>query len=154
MPPHDKNALRSTVGLEAALIDHSLMTIAALATDDPRNFSVNVAGPAALLVAKLHKLGERRANGRLQNKDAHDVFRLLNLPTEQLASTISRLRDDPLAGPVTRTALTYLQEMFAAGPQALGSVAAGLAEQDVGDPDVTAAAAAALADDLITSLGP
>jgi hypothetical protein len=51
--------------------------VAALAPGDDRVFTANVAGSAALLVAKLHKLGERQATpGRLVDKDAHDIYRL------------------------------------------------------------------------------
>ena len=35
------------------------MTLGALEPGDPRTFEINVAGPAALLVAKIHKLADR-----------------------------------------------------------------------------------------------
>ncbi len=38
------------------------MIIGALDPADSRSVTMNVAGPGALLVAKLHKLGERVAN--------------------------------------------------------------------------------------------
>ena len=60
IPPHSKTATRRAVGLEAAVVDHAPMEVAALAPGDDRRCTVEVAGPAALLVAKLHKLGERR----------------------------------------------------------------------------------------------
>ncbi len=45
---------------------------------DSREFEVAVAGPAALLVAKLHKIHDRiDTPPRSDNKDAHDVYRLL-----------------------------------------------------------------------------
>ena len=78
IPPHAKDAARRAVGLEAAIVDHSPIEIRALARDDHRSHTANVAGPAALLVAKLHKIGERQATpGRLVDKDAHDIYRLL-----------------------------------------------------------------------------
>jgi hypothetical protein len=78
IPPHAKDAARRAVGLEAAVVDYAPTEIRALATDDRRIYTANVAGPAALLMAKLHKLGERQATpGRLVDKDAHDVYRLL-----------------------------------------------------------------------------
>jgi hypothetical protein len=58
-PPHDKPALRRAVALEAAALDNAVMTIRALATDD-RAVAARMAGPAALLVAELHKLGEQQ----------------------------------------------------------------------------------------------
>lgn len=61
IPPHSKHAARRAAGLEAALIDHAPMVVTALAPGDGRAYAASVAGPAALLVAKLHKLGERQA---------------------------------------------------------------------------------------------
>lgn len=58
IPPHSQTATRRAVGLEAAVVDHAPMRVAALALDDDRHCTIEVAGPAALLVAKLHKLGE------------------------------------------------------------------------------------------------
>jgi hypothetical protein len=54
IPPHSKRAARRARGLEAALVDHSAMDVAALEPSDPRHHSVAVAGSAALLVAKAH----------------------------------------------------------------------------------------------------
>ena len=59
VPPHSKRATRRASGLEAAIVDHTPAPIAALDSADRRSFTIEVAGPAALLVAKLHKLGER-----------------------------------------------------------------------------------------------
>lgn len=154
-PPHDRRALRRAVGLEAAVVDHSLMTIRALAAGDDRAVEARVAGPAALLVAKLHKLGERqeKAPGRLMDKDAYDVYRLLvAVPTEELAMTLVRLREDDLAGEVTAAAMDYLTELFGV-VDSVGSIMAGRAEELVGDPAVVSAACAALAGDLLASVG-
>jgi hypothetical protein len=142
------------VGLEAAVVDHAPMRVAALARDDERSCTVEVAGPAALLVAKLHKLGERQDSPRrLEDKDAHDVYRLfVAVPTDRLAEATRRLLADPLAGDVTKQAITYLRDMFAAGPEAIGSAMAGRAEVGVGEPDIVAASVAVLADDLLLAL--
>lgn len=154
IPPHAKTATRRAVGLEAAVVDHAPMRVTALTEGDERSCTVEVAGPAALLVAKLHKLGERRDNPRrLEDKDAHDVYRLfVAVPTDALAATMTRLLADPLAGPVTEQAMAYLREMFAAGPEALGSAMAGRAEVGVGEPDTVAASVAVLAEDLLLAL--
>jgi hypothetical protein len=154
IPPHAKDAARRAVGLEAAIIDHAPIQVRALAPDDPRIYTANVAGPAALLVAKLHKLGERQATpGRLVDKDAHDVYRLLvAVPTDRLASKLLHLRADDLAGPVTEQALTFLAELFAVGADAPGSAMAGRAEEGIGDPAIVSAAAAALAKDLVSAV--
>lgn len=156
MPPHDKSAARRAIGLEAAVIDHTPMEVPALGLGDDRRYTVNVAGPAGLLVAKLHKLGERQDHdpGRLQDKDAHDVYRLfVAVPTDALAAALHGLLAEPLAGAVTRQALDNLRQLFAAGPEAAGAVMAGRAEEGVGEPATVAASVAALADDLLRALG-
>ena len=154
VPPHDRNAMRRARGLEAPVVDHSPMRVGALAEDDPREYTVNVASPAALLVAKLHKIAEREHDPRrLEPKDAHDVYRLLaTLPLDRFAAPLVRLTRDPLAGEATRTALEHLERLFAAGPEALGSALAGRAEEGVGDPDVVSAAVAFLAQDLLAAM--
>jgi hypothetical protein len=68
---HGNRAARKARGLEAALVDNAPSEITALEQDDDRVFALAVAGPAALLVAKLHKLADRRnAPGRLDEKNA------------------------------------------------------------------------------------
>lgn len=62
VPPHSKRAMRRAAGLEAAMVDHHPMRVAALAADDNRVHTVNVASPAALLVAKLHSSRTARNN--------------------------------------------------------------------------------------------
>ena len=114
--PHGKQAARRAVGLEAALVDNSVMTIAALDPTDTRSVQAKVAGAAALLVAKLHKLHDRvdRAReDRLHDKDAADVIRLMQatVPTE-MAATLATLANDDLAGPTTLDAIGYLENLF------------------------------------------
>jgi hypothetical protein len=156
IPPHSKHAARRATGLEAAIVDYAPMRVAALTLDDSRAYIVNVAGPAALLVAKLHKIAERADTpDRLLDKDAHDLYRLLvAIPTDWLATTLQQLQTDPLAGKATRHAIGLLDEIFATGPEALGSMMAGRAEQGIGDPAVVSAAVATLAGDLIATLRP
>jgi hypothetical protein len=130
------------------------MLVSALDPNDPRAYTANVAGPAALLVAKLHKLGERQtAPDRLVDKDAHDVYRLLvTVPTEGLAARLSALRVDGFAGQTTDKALLFLAEMFGRS-EASGSTMAGRAEEGIGDPDVVAASVSALTQDLLLAVG-
>jgi len=153
IPPHSKHATRRAAGLEAAVVDHSPMDIAALDPADPRTITVNVAGPAALLVAKLHKIGERKEQpGRLVDKDAHDIYRLLSATTTAAVATgLAGLLADDLAAPATRTGLDYLRELFSS-PTALGPTMVGRAELLVGNPAVAGASAAALASDLIIAV--
>lgn len=154
VPPHSKLAMRRAAGLEAAVVDRAPLSIAALAPDDPRVFTALVAGPAALLVSKLHKLAEREGDpDRLADKDAHDVYRLLTgVSTAELVATFSWLRDDPLAGEPTRFALAALERLFASGADALGSMMAGRAETGLGAPEVVSASVSVLAADLLQHL--
>ncbi len=155
IPPHSHNATRRAAGLEASVIDNAPMTITALDPSDTREEVVAVAGPAALLIAKLHKLGERQDTPeRLIDKDAHDVYRLLvATETRRLAERLDELRDDPLAGQATRKALLYFRELFDADGDRIGAIMAGRAEEIVGRPATVTAAVAALADDLLEAIG-
>lgn len=154
IPPHSKHSARRAVGLEAAVIDHSPMVIKSLSSDDGREFRVNVAGPAALLIAKLHKLGERVGAERpVDNKDAHDVYRLLvAIPTRDLATSLRRLSRDELAGKVTMAAIRLLADLFVHGSPPPGARMAGQAEAAVGQPAVVEAAASTLASDLFAQV--
>lgn len=152
IPPHDKHSARRAAGLEAAIIDQSPMSVESL-DDDGRSAVINVAGPAALLVAKLHKLGERVTTpDRLNDKDAHDIYRLLvATETADLATTVRSLDADEVSKDVTAQALVYLEQLFAS-PQALGSTMAGRAEEGVGQPDTVSASTSFLAQDLLSLL--
>ena len=114
--PHGRRAARRAVGLEAALVDHSSMTVAALEAADTRSFEVEVAGPAALLVAKAHKIHDRLGSsrpGRLDDKDAADVYRLMQATSPiEIAERLAELRRHEIAGPATEAAIAYLAELF------------------------------------------
>lgn len=113
---HGARAARRAVGLEAALFDNSTMTIAALDPADERSLQARVAGPAALLVAKAHKLHDRVASdraARLNDKDASDVVRLMQTTkSDEIAVTLNALAQDAVAGPPTTAALIYIEELF------------------------------------------
>jgi hypothetical protein len=113
---HGNQAARRAVGLEAALADHDPLAIEALEPDDHRRAVVAVAGVGALLVAKAQKLHDRVQTGRptrLSDKDAADVFRLMQTAdVTRTAATLSRLVADPVAGQVTQTGLRYLVDLF------------------------------------------
>jgi hypothetical protein len=114
--PHGKRAARKAPGLEAVLVDNRAMRIEALDPADPRSTKVKVAGPAALLVAKTHKITDRVRSGRedrLVDKDASDILRLMQtVPAERIFLTLSGLRSHPIAGPPTIEALDSFQELF------------------------------------------
>ena len=154
IPPHHKHATRRAKGLEAVLIDNSSLEITSLDPADTRRYDVLVAGPAALIVAKLHKIEERaKAPDRLVDKDAHDLYRILvATTTEQLASSFTMLRFDDLAGTVTEEAIDLLASLFASGPDAVGSVMAGRTEEGVGEPETVANQTSILAADLVEAL--
>lgn len=155
VPPHGSKSMRRARGIEAALIDHSKMTIRSLdPVADRRAIEVSVAGPAALLVAKLHKIFDRiDAPSRQDNKDAHDIYRLLRaVETQDFIPAIERLLSHDMSGEVTRQALEQLDLLFAQGAHAPGSRMAGLAEEIVGNPEAVAESVALLAQDLLQPL--
>ncbi len=154
LPPHGKQAMRRAVGLEAVLKDNAPMLISALDPADARSFTIRVAGPAALLVAKTHKVAERiNSPKRWDAKDAHDIYRLLRaIDTHVLVASLKVLASDPIAASVTKAAIDLLRDLFAAGDDAPGSRFAGQAEEFIGDPAQVALAVSILAQDLITSL--
>lgn len=113
---HGNRAARRALGLEASLVDNSPMTVSALDPADPRSVAVRVAGVPALMVAKAHKLHDRYGKGRpdrLNDKDAADVFRMMQVePAYAVGATLAALVDHPLAGPPTAAAVTYIEELF------------------------------------------
>jgi hypothetical protein len=131
------------------VVDNKELWIEALDPDDPRRILIKVAGPAALTVSKAFKLGERQATpGRLENKDAHDLYRLLRaMETQAMTSGFRTLLSDPRSDHVALQAIAYLDRLFG-DPSSLGSQMAGQAEEGVGDPEVVAASVAALVADL------
>ncbi len=155
IPPHAHTAMRRARGLEAAVVDCAEMTVSALDPSDGRVRTVKVAGPAALLVAKTHKIAERVGDPtRLNDKDAHDVYRLLqSQETQLLARDLRTLRENDVSRECTEYALERIEVLFASGPDAPGAAMAGRAEEGVGDPDVVSTATALLAADLLTALG-
>ncbi|HHN73623.1 MAG TPA: hypothetical protein ENK10_00180, partial [Acidobacteria bacterium] len=117
---HGKQAAGRADGLEAALVDRSPMTITSLDPTDTRTAIVDVAGPTALLVAKLHKIAERTAQAetrpdRVIAKDAADSYRLmLHLGADAAVERFDALLEHPTAGPSTGTALGHLEALFGA----------------------------------------
>lgn len=155
IPPHDRHAMRRARGLEAAVVDNEVMEIRALDANDTRRLNARVAGSAALLIAKAHKIAERVVSSpdRLVDKDAHDLYRLLiDTDTQALASTFRVLLKNEVCAEITAEAQAYLRDLFAAGPNATGSVMAGRAEEGIGEPDTVARQVTILADDLLKAI--
>ncbi len=151
--PHGRRVARRARGLEASLVDNSKMQVEALEPGDGRRFDLRVAGPAALLVAKIHKIAERQGSpDRLADKDALDVLRILRgVRTEALAQRLRQLAVDDLAGEVTRTAMANLEALFGSSGSP-GSQMAARAAEPLEDPATIAASCAALTSDLLGEL--
>ena len=113
LPGHDALAARKVHGLDGSIVDADEMTLAALEGDDTRTFQIRVAGPAALLVAKTHKISERYGTRRQSDKDALDILRLLRgTTTDELATRCQRLRADTRSREVTESGLVLFRDQF------------------------------------------
>ena len=100
LAPHEKLTARIARGLEPALRDNELVTIAALESADTRTFNLHGADPAALLTARAIKISERLEHAdvqpdRLKEKDALDAFRILQaIDTPDLVRGFEKHRED------------------------------------------------------------
>ena len=124
------------------------MTITALAAEDKRAYEIRVAEPAALLVAKVHKLVERID---VNNKDAFDIFRLLRAVDADELTEVALLLTHPISAPVTVEAITRFRDLFetvAAGTQLVVKHVAGIENQDI-----IVASCVALSQELIEKRG-
>ncbi len=111
---HETGTVLKVPGLEAAVVDADIMTIEAIETRDVRSFEVRVAGPAALLVAKIHTILDRStANDRLRDKDALDIFRLLRgTAAEDIVSRAAKILSDRRSRATARSAFDALPTLF------------------------------------------
>ena len=89
------------------------MEIQALDPSDSRSVTMHVAGPGALVVAKVHKIAERSsASDRMSDKDALDMLRLLQATdTDYLAKRLDELRSHELSAVVTAEAVGHLEPL-------------------------------------------
>ncbi len=149
---HGHSAARQTKGLEATVVDNDIRAVASFEADDMRVFEIAVAGPAALLVAKLVKISERVGTPRLEDKDGLDVLRLLRgTDTIALARRLAELRTDPIAGDVTKEALSQFPLLFGK-PRSIGCEMAARAAWPVVSGEVIMASCVTLTADLIAAL--
>lgn len=116
---HSKMAARKIPGLEASLLDHEAMTVASLDDGDSRSFDIAVAGPIALLIAKVYKLHDRLENearpDRLDEKDAGDAYRLMRTADRQVCIEVAlRLITHPELGHSCKVGLQRLLDLFEA----------------------------------------
>lgn len=155
---------RRAFGLELALVDNDLMAVGSLDAD-PRSFELRVAGSAALLISKAHKVAERLDDPRRNvhiAKDALDMLRLLRGDDlETIAAVLRQARSgelgarDAVARAATQTVveqgLVILRAEFSR-ESARGCALAGRAAAARDKPAVVAASLAALVQRLLRLL--
>jgi hypothetical protein len=152
LPGHDVRAARIVKGLDGAIVDADVMHLAALDATDARGFDLRVAGPAALLIAKVHKISERGGTNRQSDKDALDVLRLLRgTATDDLAARYTRLLSDARSAGAAAGGRTLFEAQFAA-PNGIGVTMAIRSAGPLADANEIAASCAALAGDLLALL--
>ena len=152
---HGSHSARQVRGLERALVSRRPLAIGSFSPEDQRSFEIQVAGPAALLVAKIHKLADRadeQGSPRLNNKDAFDIYRLLlAIQARELAEEVAILRGHTRSQEVTEEALTKFSELFAAE----SGTGTQLVVDHIGpleNPDFIAASVVALAQELLNAV--
>lgn len=149
---HEPTAARIVRGLEGVLVDQDRLALRALDPGDARMIEAKVAGPAGLLVAKLHKIEERQGTARANDKDALDVFRLLRgVPTDDFAARMRCVLEDPRSAEAGRRGLVLLRALFGRGGE--GAEMAARAVADVMDAAEVRLACALLAEDLLAAVG-
>ena len=154
---HGNQAAMKVHGLEGALVSHTRRKIATLVTDADRSCILKVAGPAALLVAKVHKIGERLEDSDVRRqaqlpKDAFDIYRLLRaIDTTEMAKEFGLLQSHEISGGVTSEALSMFQRLFSA-PSNMGTELVVRAVPATEDPDFIAASSVALSQDLLEAV--
>jgi hypothetical protein len=153
LPGHDSRAVRVVRGLEGAIVDADVKRLASLDRDDVRAFDIRVAGPAALLVAKCHKIVDRHGTQRESDKDALDILRLLRgTPGDELVARYRRLLSDPRSVEAATDGAAILGSRFA-DRRGAGVEMARRAVGPLADPDEIAASCVALASDLLRAVG-
>ncbi len=149
---HDQKAARRVRGLEGALIDFDRMPLGALEAGDARRFEINVAGPAALLIAKLLKIDERAGTPRESAKDALDVLRLLRgTSTASVADRWRRIAGEVRGRGVAEDGKKRLSSLFGKR-NAEGTKLAAMAVGLLADTDVVRDSCVALAEELLDAL--
>ena len=115
---HGNRAAMKVRGLEGTLVSHRVRKINSLFPGAERSCFLKVAGPAALLVSKVHKIGERLEDGDARRqeqlpKDAFDIYRLLRtIDTTELASEFGLLKSNEISSGVTSEALSTFESLF------------------------------------------
>jgi len=152
---HDYKAARKVRGIEGCLVDKASLRISSLDQADDRTFEIEVAGPAALLVSKCHKLAERLAEGRrarVKPKDAYDVLRILRaIGADVLVAGFHAMASDDVSRETANIGLTHLKDLFGRSRLA-GTDLAAQAAAGVEDEETVRESCAALTSDFIVRL--
>lgn len=114
LPGHERGSVLKVPGIEASLVDRDVMQVEAFEANDARTFEIQVAGQGALLVAKIHKILDRETQrGRLTDKDALDVFRLLRgTSAQEMARRVTKASSDNRSHAVTTRALDAMPNLL------------------------------------------
>ena len=154
LPGHGVNAARKVDGLGGVLVDFAEHDIASLEPAvDPRVVRAKVAGPGALLVAKMFKIHERRGSARANDKDALDVLRILQgVSTDDLARRLTSISADARSATTGARALQLFTDLFG-NRGGEGAAMAARAAQPVMDADQVRLTCEVLAGDLLEALG-
>jgi len=152
---HGKTTARKSPGLAGAVVDNGPLDLVSLEGGDLREITVNVAGYGALLVAKLHKLGDRLVTpDRLNAKDAGDIYRLFDaIAPDEMAGLLSTLFSDSRSSAATSKAVVYLDPLFLSRGRT-GTQLAVEALRNVLPEATVIAALTAYADELVRRLDP
>ena len=154
---HGNTAAMKVHGLEGALVSHARRTIGSLEPESARTCVLKVAGPAALLVAKVHKIWERieeSNEGRREvlHKDAFDLYRLLRVvDAAEIASEIRILETHDVSSEVTTSAVTMFGRLFGS-PNDFGTRLVVQHVQDLEDGEFISASSVALSRDLLEAV--
>lgn len=152
---HGRLAAMQVHGLEGALVSHQPITIRSLDQADTREFDIKVAGPAALLVAKIHKIAERSVDisrNRLKDKDAFDVYRILRaVDPGPLAEEFQSMLNDERAREVVSDAQVLFETHFGSS-DAVGTQMVGRYVEDIENADFFRASSVELSSDLLACL--
>lgn len=110
---HGRRTARNVQGLDGAVVDVDVMGLRSFEAGDDREARIRVAGPAALLVAKVHKIQDREGTPRQNDKDALDALRLLRgTAIEEMVERFNRILDDEQSRHDAEAALHLLEQQF------------------------------------------
>ena len=151
---HGNRAAMKVRGLEGALVSHTIRKITTLVPGADRSCILKVAGAAALLVSKVHKIGERLEDPDVRRreqlpKDAFDIYRLLRaIDTAEMATEFGLLQSHEISSRVTSEALSMFLNLFSTASD-MGTQLVVRAVRGLEAPDFIAESSIALSRDLL-----